>query len=200
MSESGASPVELVTVPALGAEWKSSELRAMTKAAKREDRWDRWNTRWTSFRRDEHGFCGIRWMTRRLFVIIFFGCCCVVGIILAFTVPRVPGFSFNINAPLNGSSHVSFIQTPGLKFSFDTHLNLQVDTNSNFLPVHFKRLHATIFDSDTEIQIGEGEVTGKTFKAKSFNDFLMPVTFSYVAINSTDITCTPAIRSYSRVY
>ncbi|KIJ54524.1 hypothetical protein M422DRAFT_153124 [Sphaerobolus stellatus SS14] len=187
LSATSSTPVELVTVPALGAEWQKSELRAMTSAAKREESWDSWRIKWRSFRRDENGFCGIPWLTRRLFACVVFGCCVVVGIILAFTIPRVPGFNFNNDNPLNGSSHIGLSRLPA-NFSFDTHLNLQVNTQSNFIPITFTKLHATLFDSDTNTAIGEGEVTGLKFPAKQFINYFMPFSVNYTAVNDTDIT------------
>jgi hypothetical protein len=193
-SESTTGPVELVTVPALGAEWKTSELREMTKSGKREVRNEKLAAKWRSFRRDENGFCGIKWLTRRLFVIILFGVCCVVGIILAFTVPRVPGFAINANTPLTGGNNVVFSRTPA-NFSFDTKLNLQVDTNSNFLPLHFNSIHAQVFDSDTNKQIAAGDLSGTTLPAKAFSPVTFPLTFNFTAVNDTDQTCTPFCAS-----
>ncbi|KAF8515295.1 hypothetical protein JB92DRAFT_2915308 [Gautieria morchelliformis] len=186
-SESTTGPVELVTVPALGAEWKASELRDMTKSGKREVRNEKLAAKWRSFRRDENGFCGIKWLTRRLFVLILFGVCCVVGILLAFTVPRVPGFAFNADTPITGGNNVVFSRTPA-NFSFDTKLNLQVDTNSNFLPLHFNSIHAQVFESDTNKQIAAGDLPGTTVPAKAFSPIIFPLTFNYTAVNDTDQT------------
>lgn len=187
-TESGTGPVELVTVPALGSEWKSSELRAMTKSGKREARYEKFATKWRAFRRDEHGFCGISWLTRRLFVWIIFVLCVVVGITLAFTIPRVPAFAVNSNTPLNGSSNVGFSRTPA-NFSFNTNLNLQVDTTSNFIPLHFNSIQATVFDSDTNKQVGAGNLGSRTLSAKKFTPVIFPISFNYTAINDTDQTC-----------
>ncbi|KAF8512649.1 hypothetical protein BU17DRAFT_96032 [Hysterangium stoloniferum] len=187
MSETAAGPVELVTVPALGAEWQKSELRAMTSSGKREARNDRMASRWRAFRRDEHGFCGIPGLSRRTFVWILFGACVVVGLILAFTIPRVPGFAVNAQSPLSNASNVQFFRTPA-NFSFDTSLNLQIDTHSNFIPLHFKKIHADVFDSDTNHRIAQGDVSGQTFPPKTFNTFQFPLTFNYTAFNSSDQT------------
>ena len=70
MSQSGA-PVELVTVPALGAEWKKSELEAMTKKGRKKrkesDGWDKFR----AWNRDQRGCCG-RWGTRKHTAIMLF--------------------------------------------------------------------------------------------------------------------------------
>jgi hypothetical protein len=68
-----ATPVELVTVPALGAEWKASELRDMTKAGKRERTADARGRFWRDFSRGERGLFGRRWLSKRLIVFFCFG-------------------------------------------------------------------------------------------------------------------------------
>jgi hypothetical protein len=188
MSETGTGPVELVTVPALGAEWQKSELRAMTNSGKREARTEKLANKWRSFRRDENGFCGIRGLTRTLFVWILFGTCVVIGVVLAITIPRVPGFAVNAQTPLIGGSNIAFSRTPA-NFSFDTSLNLQIDTQSNLVPLHFNKIHADVFDSDTNNRVAQGDISGHTFPPKAFNTFSFPVTFNYTAFNDTDQTC-----------
>lgn len=162
----------------------------MTKSGKREERNEKLAAKWRAFRRDEHGFCGIKGLTRRLFVWILFGLCCVIGITLAFTIPRVPGFAFNANTPLVGGSNIVFSRTPA-NFSFDTKLNLQVNTQGNYLPLHFNRVDAQVFESDTNKQIGGGTLPATTIPAKQFATVLFPVTFNFTAVNDTDQTCTP---------
>lgn len=178
-----------MTVPALGSEWKASELREMTKSGKREARAEKRAAAWRAFRRDEHGFCGIKWLTRRIFVWFIFIFIVLVGIVLAFTIPRVPGFAFNGDTPLSGSGSVVFSRTPA-NFSFNTNLDLQIDTNSNYLPLHLNNVHAQVFESDTNAKIAEGDLPGTTFPAKAFSNVLLPVTFNYTAVNDTDQTCT----------
>lgn len=75
-SESTVGPVELVTVPALGAEWQKSEMRAMTKAGRREEKADSRHERWTAWKRGERGMCG-KYFTRKVFVFTLFGVCVV---------------------------------------------------------------------------------------------------------------------------
>jgi hypothetical protein len=64
-----ANQVELVTVPALGAEWKASELRDMTKAGRAEHRAEDRRKKWREFNRDQRGLCGVKWATRRTLVV-----------------------------------------------------------------------------------------------------------------------------------
>jgi hypothetical protein len=67
-------PVEMVTVPTLGPEWQKSELRNMTKAAKREKKAEMIKRKWTGWKRDEEGLCG-GWLTRRRLIFVLFALC-----------------------------------------------------------------------------------------------------------------------------
>lgn len=71
--ESGnGAPVEMVTVPALGAEWGKSELRDMTKAGRREKKTETRQEKWKQWNRGERGMCG-SYCTRKIFVWFLFG-------------------------------------------------------------------------------------------------------------------------------
>jgi hypothetical protein len=70
----GTGPVEMVTVPALGPEWKRSEMREMTKAGKREKKKAERTDTWKQWKRDQRGLCG-GWLTRKVFVFVLFGIC-----------------------------------------------------------------------------------------------------------------------------
>lgn len=117
------------------------------------------------------------------------------GILLAFLIPRVPKFSINQDTPLsaatgdfNSSIPTKFSTFPA-NFSFPAFAELEVDTGSNFIPLKFNDLHAQIFDLQTSVQVGTGDVPGLIFPAKKFTTFQLPLNFSYVADNSSDITC-----------
>ncbi|GJJ15521.1 hypothetical protein Clacol_009799 [Clathrus columnatus] len=179
-------PVELVTVPALGAEWGKDELHAMTKTGKREVKREKWATRWRSLRREENGFLGTH-LSRRNFVFVLFGICCVIGVILAFTIPRVPGILINASAPLSGGSNIVFSRAP-TNFTFDVDLNLQLDTHSTFVPITLSSFDAILFDLNSNLQIATGNVHGKTFPAGKFIDYSFPITFNYTAVNQSDPT------------
>ena len=69
-------PVEMVTVPALGPEWKTSEMQEMTKSAKRQRKREAIQSRLKSWNRDEEGFCG-GFLTRKTLVFGLFGVCIV---------------------------------------------------------------------------------------------------------------------------
>jgi hypothetical protein len=204
----------MVTVPALGPEWKASELLDMTKRGKSEKKSEKRWRNWKRFNRGQMGLCGQSWLTRRVAVFIAFGVCalyvsstdafspsllttayCSIGIILAFTIPRVPGFALNSNTPLaaatgdfNSSIPTEFSRIPA-NFSFPAFAELQVDTNSNFLPLKFNSLHAQVFDLDSFLLVGIGEMGSRTLPAKTFTNIQLPLNISYLATNDSDQTC-----------
>lgn len=184
------TPVELVTVPALGAEWKAEELRAMTKKGRKEDRDYERRQKFKAWWRDEIGLCG-KWGTRRTIVWLAFFLICATGIILAFTIPRVPSFTWNTGAPLANSTNEDdepkFGRFPA-SFTFNASLDVHLDTGKNFLPLKFKHMHAEVASLDTLKKIGEGDLYGYVLPAKAFTRVLIPVTFNYTAANTSDTT------------
>lgn len=68
------SHVEMVTVPALGPEWKASELYDMSRTGKKERKSEARGQKWRAWRRGEQGLCG-RWFTWRFTVFFVFGLC-----------------------------------------------------------------------------------------------------------------------------
>lgn len=185
--------VEMVTVPALGAEWGKEELHQATKAGKRERKVESRKHFWKEWNRGHRGLCG-HYFTRRVLIFFLFGLICVIALILGFTIPRVPSFAFNADTPLvsatgSWAKAVPTIFAPAYtNFSFPAFASLQVDTSSNFLPLKFSRLHASVYDLDTNRQIGIGNYAKVTLPARSFPDILLPLNFTYVATNSSDQT------------
>ena len=64
----------MVTVPALGPEWKAEELRGMSKKAKREEKMEKAATKWKLWNRGETGLCGSHF-TRRFTAWFIFALC-----------------------------------------------------------------------------------------------------------------------------
>ncbi|KAJ3556762.1 hypothetical protein NM688_g1846 [Phlebia brevispora] len=191
-SNTGA-PVEMVTVPALGPEWGAEEMRGMTKRGKREVVNERRAQKWKEWRRGERGLCG-RYFTRKFLAWFLFFFCGALGLTLVFVVPRVPGFQFNQDTPLTNAS-VAFNKTVPTEFSrapanfsFPASADLQVDTGSNFLPLVFSWLHATVYDLSTNREVGTGVLGHMTFPAKQQTQLYLPLNFSYVATNDSDQT------------
>ncbi|KAH0586451.1 hypothetical protein H2248_007683 [Termitomyces sp. 'cryptogamus'] len=189
----GASTVEMVTVPALGPEWGRSEMRDMTKAGRREKKADARREKFVAWNRGERGICG-KYFTRKTFVITIFCLCAITAIILGFTIPRVPAFSFDNDAPLqaasgdwNNSVPTYFNRAPA-NFSFPAFASLQVNTDNNYVPIHFKSLKASVYDLQTSRLVGVGDWGSHSLPAKSFPEILVPLNFTYVASNSSDQT------------
>lgn len=185
--------VELVTVPAMGAEWSKEEMRMMTKAGRKEGKSESRRGFWKAWYRDQRGLCG-KWFTRRFLVFFLFGLCAAIGIVLAFTIPRVPAFSFNVQSPLVNATGAwakaiptVFSRAPA-NFTFAAYASLQADTTANFLPLNFKHLRAQIYDLDTNKLVGTGDWGQHTLPAKQFPKFMVPLNFTYVATNSSDQT------------
>ncbi|KAI0049446.1 hypothetical protein FA95DRAFT_1489196 [Auriscalpium vulgare] len=193
---STTGPVELVTVPAFGPEWKKDELKDMTKRGRKEKKAEDRARKWKAFNRGQYGLLGRKWLTRKVLVFVLFGLCAAVGVVLAFTIPRVPGFGFNFQTPLIGASGsfnnsipAEFSRAPA-NFSFPAVAELQVDTNSNFLPLTFKHLDAQVYDLDSLRQVGEGHLSHFKLSAKTFSNIQLPLNFTYLATNDTDQTWT----------
>ena len=218
--ESGSQgPVEMVTVPALGAEWGKDELMDMTKRGRREKEAEDFGRKWKLFHRGQYGLFGRKWLTRRTLVFSLFGLCVAyvvlffrllagcgqllssIGIVLAFTIPRVPSFSINGQTPLvsatgwfNQSVPVEFSRVPA-NFSFPAAVSLEVDTGSNFLPLTFKHLDAQVYDLDSFNLVGIGHYNHTKLPANHFTSIQMPINFTYVATNDSDQTCPSCASS-----
>lgn len=129
-----------------------------------------------------------------------------IGIVLAFTIPRVPSFAFNTALPLVNATGAwakavptTFSRAP-TNFSFPAAASLQLNTQSSYLPVKFTHLHASVYDLDTNRLVGTGNTAEFTVPAKSFPKILLPLNFTYIAVNASDQTCEsslPAIVALS---
>ena len=74
MTGATGTQVEMVTVPALGPEWKASELREISRSGKKEREADARGVKWKEWRRGQRGLCG-GWFTWRFTVFFVFGLC-----------------------------------------------------------------------------------------------------------------------------
>lgn len=208
-----AGNVEMVTVPALGPEWKAEELRGMSKKAKRQEKMEEVATKWKRWNRGETGLCG-SYFTRRFTAWFAFGLCAAyvfypallpknskilpvysIVLVLVFTIPRVPSFSTNQAEPLspadpafNKTIPTEFSRAPA-NFSFPGLMKLQADTGGNFLPLTFKNIHSSVFDLDTDRQVASGDTGHLTVPAKQLPIINLNLNFTYSAINDSDATC-----------
>lgn len=118
-----------------------------------------------------------------------------IGVTLAIVIPRVPDFAINGSSPLtsatgwfNQSISAQFSRAPA-NFTFPANIQLQVDTTSNFLPLVFKHLDAQVYDLDSFHLVAVGHMNRTKLPAKHFSNIQMPLNFSYVATNDSDLTC-----------
>ncbi|KAH7099544.1 hypothetical protein BKA62DRAFT_709271 [Auriculariales sp. MPI-PUGE-AT-0066] len=183
-SDATTPEVELVTVPAFGAEWNKDELKGMTKSGKRKAK---------TQARNDTGACG-GCFTRRLLVFVIFGLILATGIALAICIPRVPSFSFNSDSPFRPINNdgdaqwkTAFSRTPA-NFSFPAWLDLRVNTRSSITPIHFDLLSAKLYEQGEYTVVGTGNLTGYTVPAKKDVPILLPIVFEHQAVNSSDLT------------
>ncbi|OCH87333.1 hypothetical protein OBBRIDRAFT_796310 [Obba rivulosa] len=185
--------VEMVTVPALGSEWRKEELYGEMKKDRKEAAREARARKWKEWKRGERGMCG-RYFTRKFTVWFVFILCVVLGITLAFVIPRVPSFELNSETPLvsatgsfNASIPVEFNRFPA-NFSFPATAALQADTTSSYLPVDIKNIQASVFDLQTSRQVAIGNSGHLNLPAKGFPLVNIPLNFSYVGSNDSDQT------------
>ncbi|KAG8897668.1 hypothetical protein FRC00_003961 [Tulasnella sp. 408] len=160
--------VELVTVPAMGAEWSKQELKDMKKSGRAEIKAEKRKRAWNAFVRDEEG---------------------LLGLTLYFVIPRVPNFGFAYGTPLvaNGGPTPYFNRYPA-NFSFTGGVDLQADTHSSYIPVHFRNITAELYSADTFKLVATGSTGALTMPAKSYVPLPLNMTFSYTAVNTSDET------------
>ena len=121
--------------------------------------------------------------------------CFSVGITLAFVIPRVPGFQFNADKPLVAASSdfnktvPTYFNRAPTNFSFPGTAQLQLDTGSNYIPIHMRHIDADVYDLSTNKHVGEGHIDSLVLPAKKFIQIDLPLNFSYVATNTSDQTC-----------
>ena len=118
-----------------------------------------------------------------------------IAIVLGFTIPRVPSFTLVAANPLvnaTGSFAKSiptiFSRSP-TNFSFPAFASLQFDTTNSFLPVRYTEISASVFDLDTNRQVGSGSYARGSLPAQSFPAIKLPMNFTYFTSNTSDQTC-----------
>lgn len=102
-------PLELVTVPALGAEWDRKEMKQMTKSGRREIKSDERRAKWRAWNRGEIGLCGTKWFTRKFLVWFMFAWCAVLVTISLLPVCRWFGAHESAASP-------SYLPSPSLAY------------------------------------------------------------------------------------
>ncbi len=112
--DSSKGPVELVTVPALGAEWGKTELKAMTKKGRKEQDSEGFGRKWKAFNRGQYGLFGRKWLTRRTVVFIAFAVCAMYVFFLPIFVhdayslhPSLPSVASESPLPLSFHAYLT---------------------------------------------------------------------------------------------
>lgn len=63
------------------------------------------------------------------------------------------------------------------------------DASSSYVPVHFTHLEASLYDEATNKKIATGDWGNHVMQHKAEQAVILPVTFAYSAINTSDTTC-----------
>jgi hypothetical protein len=191
----GPHKTEMVTVPVMGAEWTKRELRNMTKSGRKADKAEARRDKMRDFWRGNNGICGIRWLTRKVVVIVIFIVLILIGIFVGIMYPRVPAFGIDAKNPLksaagtdwNNQIQTTFSHNP-TNFSFPAYANLQADTNDAYVPVTFNNIKAEVIELTTGRSVATGNLGHYKFAAKDFPSFHLPLNFTYSSANETDQT------------
>lgn len=195
----------------------------MTKRGRKAKKQESRREFWTQWKRGQRGLCG-KYFTRRVLAFFLFGLCaaCVIfpehlsldlssflihriGVTLAFTIPRVPRFSFNSSMPLANATGDWALAVPSgfsrapANFSFPAFAALQLDTTSNFIPLRFTSLKADVFDLDSDRKVGTGDLGRRVIPARGFPRILLPLNITYMAANDSDITCSCSLFALTPV-
>jgi hypothetical protein len=174
----------------------------MTKTGRREAKSEARKQKWNDWRRGRTK----GWFSRKTLAFVIFGLCVAVGIVLAFTIPRVPSFSFNADKPLTNASSewaekvpTVWLRSPA-NFSFAAFADLRLEPGENFLPLHLTKIHARIYDGQTGRQVAEGIIKDQKFPAHKKTPLSLPLNFSYAAVNDSDQTCKSCNFSFVQLW
>ncbi|ORX38555.1 hypothetical protein BD324DRAFT_578158 [Kockovaella imperatae] len=170
------------------ARWQRGELHDMSRRGQSEVRKEKRTAAWRSWTRDQKGLCGARWLTRKTLVFVLFFFFVALAIILFITIPRAPSFTFYVTEPFTvNNGTIAFSRTP-TNFSFAGNLNLFADSTPSYLPVHFSNIEATLYDLSTSEVIATGNYGNHVIPRQQNAPVVLPVEFSYSALNSSDPT------------
>ncbi|TIB80064.1 hypothetical protein E3Q22_02132 [Wallemia mellicola] len=175
------------TVPAMGPEWQEDEIKDMSKSHRRKEaNWDRKHNVKSWFRGQRKCF-GI---TRKTAVFISFGVIIALILLLYFLIPRAPTFTFR-STPLltDDPDSASFLTYPTTNFSYDGSVAISLDTTTSWIPIKIKNIDATVYDGETNNEVGTGGFKSTQSYSKSDNIHVnMPIHFAYQASDQNDQT------------
>lgn len=179
---------EMVSVPVLGPEWTKHELRGISGRGKADRKRDKRVRNWRAWNRDQKGCCGVRWLTRTVFVFLVFFFLAGLIVTLYFVIPRAVKFEFYAPQPLAIRNDTLVFNRIPANFSFDADLQLMADASSSYVPVQFTNAEATVLDLRTGKVIAKGNLGKTTMEHKADMPVRFPVTFAYNAVNTSDPT------------
>lgn len=178
---------EMVSVPVLGPEWTKAELRGISNRGKNDRIRDKRVKNWRAWNRDQKGCCGVKWLTRTVFVFFVFFFLAALIVTLYFVIPRAVKFEFYQPDPLSINNDTLVFNRVPTNFSFNADLHLMADASSSYVPVQIKA-DATVLDLRTSKVIARGTLERRTLDHKSNIPIFFPVTFEYAAVNTSDAT------------
>lgn len=176
--------IELITVPALGAEYSDEERKRMTAPYKRRQKRKAKKRSISDWARGDSKVLGLD--CRGAAFLVFF-LCIVLGLVLYFVIPRVPSFDFLTTRPLDAEpdSNSMVIGHNPLNFSMSMNANMRVDNKGSYVPITVRNLDVKVRDQETNALVGEGKMESLSVAAHKKKEFQFPIDFLCRSINLT---------------
>ncbi|CEH14649.1 hypothetical protein CBOM_02476 [Ceraceosorus bombacis] len=187
--KAGSEGIELITVPALGAEYTDEERRQMRTRAKRKSKANAKKRKVQDeagkWARGEKKYFG--WLGPRAAVFLGFAFLVVLGVTLYFVIPRVPTFGLRTLEPVTAVPDAGGMSTggPPANFSMTMNLNLQANNRGGWVTSQASDLEVIVTDLMTHEKVGQGKMASLGFKGRDKTQFAFPVQFSYSSLNAT---------------
>jgi hypothetical protein len=185
MEERDSAGMELITVPALGAEFNDQEVKAMKKPYKRRNKARRRGVEAQKWIKTDDRYCGC--LSPRIAVFTAFTSLALLGVLLYFVIPRVPAIAMQTVTPLvavpNGGGMVTHLRPTN--FSMDMKVNLRADNTGGWIPTKVKKMDMVVYDITTAKKVGTGTLFDQSFPGRKRTTFQFPVSFAYGSINAT---------------
>lgn len=180
-----SASVELITVPGLGAEYSSDELKHMRRTHRRRVRATKRKKKLAFLARGEGRWLGC--LDNRSFLFVVFGFLILLGLLLYFVIPRPPSFALLATKPLDAVPDGSAMKTNHIptNFSMDMLVNMRADNTGGWVPTKASKMTMEVLDLTTQKIVGEGFMKGYTFPGREIRVFQFPVSFAYASVNAS---------------
>ncbi|UZJ52109.1 hypothetical protein CBS101457_001429 [Exobasidium rhododendri] len=177
--------IELITVPALGAEYTAEEIKAMKKPHKRRKKALHSREKAQRWIKSDDRYFGC--LSPQLAIFMIFGSLAALGVMLYFVIPRVPTIAVQTVTPLvavpdGGSMETHLVPT---NFSMDMKINLRADNTGGWIATKVNKMNMKVYDITTSKLVGEGTMNAQSFPGRKQKTFQFPVSFAYASINAT---------------